>query len=332
MARRSRNSVLSIPAALEALGKFLRTIDPALAEAGGVCVDYEVVFTYVMPGGQRQEVTRECLTGKVEEGGTEWPLPGQYEIDVFDSEGSSLLQLDGGGPWVATHFDKDALVQMQKDKSDVQGSTAALIQTLQEESRIAIRQSRFDAEQTRGRESKLREELNVKQDVIGDLQRKMNAAIARADKSDAERELAEKRLKEAKDELDELEDRIASLKPHISMGVDMLVDRVGSFLGLPPANSDQPPAEDGTPSEGNDPPPPDAGDPAECLHSFLDKVLYDPAVMRPLVEQGAISWPEVRAMIWHHRKIDIGPTPDWGDGTPSEQSSSDPPQGDEKVA
>ncbi len=320
MARRRRHGVtLTIAAVLADVALFEKTIDPSLAEDGEASIDHEVQYTYIGPNGRRIGVTKEQLVGNGEN--DNWPLPGVYEIDIVNSEGNSVLP----EPWRAEHFDKDSLIESAKERDGNPG--AQLFAVLGEEARISIRNQRHEINHAQARERSAREDLEKQIDVNAQLQKEKNAAIAIAERADAEKDLAVKRQNVAEEALHALENELAYMKPQIAAAVDHGIAQFGKMLGVQgEATNDgepnAPPGEDGdATAQERAPAPPGADNPAAVLNDLLEKVVFNPDVCRELVEQGFLSWETVRAIVWVQRGVDLGSEPDWGD---EDQAASEP--------
>lgn len=299
MARRPERT-LTIAAALDAVAKYEKAADARAIDSATPILDRELTYTYISPAGKRIGVSRENLTGQIEG----WPLPGDYEIDVVDSNGESIPD----EPWRATEFDKDSLLAV---KTSGDNPANGLMSSIMEESRIIIRDQRIRINQAEARETKAREDLTAKIDLINDLQKKKNDAELAAGKAIADRDLANEKQKEAEAALAYLEDSMASMKPHIAMAVDHGLQRFGELLGATepdaaPSETEPPPAQD-----GEDPPPAGVDDRAKLMNDLLAAVIIDESMLMELTHRGVIPWAQARALYWLIKKKDIGEEPNW---------------------
>src|SRR6185369_8278962 len=132
--RRRANATLSLDAAFEQVERWKGEIEHPRGETeeGGLVepiIDYEIVVTYIAPGGtRRQEITEE--EAKKGRDGND-PLPGEYEIDAVDSNGQSIL----AEPWRATVYDPDSVKDLAKSGNE-QHPALQLFTAVGEEMRI----------------------------------------------------------------------------------------------------------------------------------------------------------------------------------------------------
>ena len=338
--RRRANATLSLDAALEQVERWKQEIEHPRGETaeGGLVepvIDYQIVITYIAPGGtRRQEVTeKEAKEGRDGSG----PLPGEYEIDAVDSNGESIL----AEPWKATVYDPDSVKELAKGGGSEQHPALALFTAAGEEARITIRDQRYEIEAARKREQKARDELNLKIDEIGRLMREKSNESLRADRAIAEMELAKGREKEALEAFEGLKAETESWRPHIAMAIDHGIERLGPMLmgesvpmasNDPPIESAQPQQQqqaqsDGPTFEGNDPPPPGAEDPRARASEFLETTVRNIDVLWMLVHEGAIPWELARAIYWNVTHVDLGPDePNW-DEVMGDNGEPDPQEG-----
>lgn len=325
MARRAR------PGVTPNLAAILRDIEiweSKINLPDGATVDYTFEYVWIGPQGKRQEIVKEQLTSGF---GDDWPMPGEYEITALDSNGEPIEE-----PWRATHFDKDSL-----SRGRPEDGPAALMLAMSEDARITIRNQRASIESAERREKTAKQELNIALDQIADLMRKQANLTLTAERAVADKDLAEGRQKEAEDAYAQLENDILEFRPHVQIAVDHGMARLGQILGVATdnvANSIGAGATD-SPSEtssqetydGADPPPPGCEKPMESLDELYEKIIYNPALCRYLVENGVISWDLVRRLIWLRRHVDLGDTPVWDDAETQDGTAAAPPEegGDE---
>jgi hypothetical protein len=277
--------------------------DYELTNAGQV-PDFKIVYYYLSgPQKQRMEVVKDqLLPGTVED----WPLPGEYEIDVLDSLNESLLE----EPWRAQHLDKDSLVRGARSDENP-------AQVLFEEYRIRLRNQAADRDRAEAKERKAKDELDVAEEKIRKLSRSNAEYQLAAEQAAARQAYAEEKQKEAEAAFEQLETENAELKPHIQMFFDHGFDRLVQFFGAAPAmaanNTGNAPSADGPPLQGNDPMPPGAEDPIGRLDDLFKAVIYDREICQHLVDQGILTWAQVRALVWCRTKVDLGPEPQWAE-------------------
>ena len=289
------STVLTLPALLQSLARWEAAIGP---NQGQTALDFRVVYTYVAADGRRLEILREQL----EEGRSDdWPLPGDYEIDVVDSVGASLLR----SPWRGVHFDRDAL----REPRTTRNAYDATLTQLLEESRIALRNSRADLDRAERRAKEAREELESKIDALAQVARERNAAICERDRAVADAELERTKRNDAELAFAELERDVEGFRPHLEMIVDHGIARTLELVGLGDAKSDS----SATPESDAASPPAGAEDPRARVSELMHAAIYNRGIARGLVEQGLLSWETLRALVWLDRGLDLGPTPEWGD-------------------
>ncbi len=309
MARRRSTTTQTISAALKELDAYISLIDVSVAEDGAASTDREIIYTFITKSKQRIGCTREQLEGK-SENGQDWPVAGDYEIDVVDSNEISLLDA-AGGPWRCCHFDKDSLTKVGDDAE--RSPMGALVSVLQEEARIEIKNQRGKIDAAERRETNAREELNRQIDVCGRLQREKNDAILRAERAIADKELAEGRQKEAEEALAYLESQVAHLEPQMKAAVDHVITRASQYLGMstvvPTGAANE--TTESVEEDDSGPAPPGAEDPQGTVEAIFQSTILNPVVCRELVEAGLLKWSDVRAAIWLAINVDVGEVPDW---------------------
>lgn len=322
--RRREGVTLTISAILADVATFEKEVDPSVAEDGSASIDHEVQYTYVAPSGRRMGVTKEQMQGK-EDG---WPLPGIYEVDIVNSNGDSILP---AGPWKAEHLDRDSLMKADEKEGN---PAVQLFTAMGEEARITIRNQRADINAAQARERAARDDLNTQIDVAAKLQKEKNAAIAIAERAEAEKELAEERQKVAEEALAQLQNEIAYMKPQIAEAVDHFISQTGKLLGVQdPTNDVRPATQDAeqsaNPSHAPDgsPAPPGAEEPRVVLNDLLERVIFNADVCEELVNQGVLSWETVRAIVWIQTGQDPGPEPVWPPAEEEPVADAEPQRG-----
>lgn len=326
--RRRPNSTLSLEAAFDQVARWKQEIEHPRGEGEDGApldpvIDYEIVITYIAPGGtRRQEVTED----QARKGRDGTPLPGEYEIDAVDSNGDSILP----EPWKATEYDPDAVKDLAKGNGVEQHPAVQLFAAAAENARIDLRDMRFEVNAARKREKDARDELNTKIDEIGRLHREKAAEQIKRERAEAEMNLAIAQRAEALEALEFLQKEVEGWKPHIAMAVDHGMQKLGALvMGESASNEQTQPSEaqgeaPATASDqpdtvmGDDPPPPGAEDPRARTIETIQALILNDETMIMLVREGFITWSLARAVRWNFTHVDIGEEPNWNEVMPDE--------------
>lgn len=299
-------------------------------------LDYRVVCLFTGPNRKQISIPRDHLKPGTAE---DWPMPGDYEIRVLDSNNEPMTD-----PWFASHFDKDTLTRARSGGDDM--NQLRLVLDANEDSRIQIRNQRAWLNEAEARERKAKDALNLAEDRVGELTRKIAAAEHARTKAEADRDVAFAKRDEAIAAAEQLEEELNTFKAPIAMFVDEGLEKLAQFFGVgapAPANNTGPSSAPGqdvaaagaaaAPGAGNpnpDPPPPGAEDPMQAvadLGVLFERCIYDREVLRQLVEAGVLEWEHVRRLVWYRLKVDLGPVPKWeewaaGDAPPAQQGAA----------
>lgn len=294
------------PGAVPTLAAALASLDDFMAEAtmptseGVAVIDPKPEFFFRAPGGL-SEIPREYLVNGQNSAG--WPVPGNYEIHVVDSDGNDLCD-----PWQARHMDNEELL-----KRNSEGNAEFLF----DEYKSRVRSQRAELEAAEARAKKLAAELAAKDEQIGKLTKNCSALTLANDRAMADKMLAEGRQKEAEDALAAMQEDVLTFQPIVQQGVDRVIERAIQIFGLPsfaPANQAAPSPQEPAPGAEQEqfPPAPSGIDPnPERYRTSLYGLVTDVWKLRPLVEHGFLSWEEARGIMWHIAKVDPGPVPRW---------------------
>lgn len=303
-----RQEQVTIRTALKALDEFVKELNPALADGdqSDISIDYSVIYTFIAANGRRLGVTRENLEGEIDG----WPMPGTYEILVVDSNGKPMHD----EPFTAVEIDKDEFLRGGGVSDNASG--LAYMQALQEEGRLSLRRIALERDQACAREKDALKAYREQLDVTTELQRKIGRYELAAERAIADKEIAEERLKESEEAREKLEADIAEFKPQIREMVDRGVAHFGKFLGLP-SNETESQATDAQATateparEGDDPRPACAADPRQDTLTLLAAVLGDDDVVAHLVQDGVLTWDQVRSVWYGLTGKDLGDEPNW---------------------
>ncbi len=299
--RRTRpGAVPTLAAALTSLDDFLAEVATPMGD-GIAVIDPKPEFFFRGPGGKLREIPRDYLVNGQNSAG--WPVPGDYEIHVVDSDGNDLCD-----PWLACHIDNEELL-----KRNSEGNAEFLF----DEYKTRVRSQRAELESAETRAKKLATELSIKDEQIGKLTKACSALTLANDRAMADKTLAEGRQKEAEDALAAMQEDVLTFQPIVQQGVDRVIERAIQIFGLPnfaPANQAAPSTQEPAPGPEQEqgPPTPSGIDPnPERYRSSLYGLVTDVWKLRPLVEHGFLTWEEARGIMWHIAKVDPGPAPRW---------------------
>lgn len=314
-----------IPGVTPSLADALQQIEEWERDAGMPGDDqvlaYHVVCHFLStPNRKPMSVPREHLKpGALDD----WPMPGDYEIRIVDSNNANLTD-----PWYATHFDRES-IQRASRTDDSSNNPARMFLDFTEDQRIQIRNQRAWLNEAESRERRAKHDLNLAEDRVSELTRKLTAAEHARVKAEADRDVAQAQRQEAIDAAEQLEEELNTFKAPIAMFVDEGLDKLAQFFGMGAraANNTTAPssgAQDigaagaaAAPGAGNpnpDPPPPGADDPLQAitdLNAMFERCIYDREILRKLVEAGVFEWDLVRRLVWYRLKVDLGPEPKW---------------------
>jgi len=332
-----------IPGVTASLADVLQQLEEWERDAGMAgedhVIDYRVVCLFSGPNKKPHSIPREYLKPGAAE---EWPMPGDYEIRVVDSNGDLITDA-----WTASHFDKETLTRARSTGDDF--NPIRLMLDANEDNRIQIRHQRAWVNEAEAREQKAKAELRLSEDRVTELQRKLTAAEHAKGKAEAERDVALEQRQEAVEAAELLEEELATFKAPIAMFVDEGLAKLSQFfgVGVPAANTTGPssstaPAGNGdpdvsaagaaaAPGAGNpnpDPPPPLADDPMQAVQDLgmlFERCIFDREVLRQLVEAGVLEWEHVRRLVWYRLKVDLGPVPKWTEWAAGDAPPAAPP-------
>lgn len=288
-------------------------------------VMYRVLYLFIGADKVRREVKLEQLKGTGAGNPDDpWPKPGFYEIHVLNQEGQDLVT-----PWRAEHVTNEMMLRRPEE------STAALLSTIQEESRIVIFQQRARATEAERNEQKMREELRAAIKRQDELTRENAGLTLSAEDADRRMKIAEGRYKQLEKDYQGLEDSIASLRPQIQMFVDAGFQKLAHAIGLPIDVSNDTSSQNNPEQQDWDPPPPGAEDPDARADEFMLLIL-DPRRLRSLVEAGFLTWSQARALVWMRTKRTLPEwhvwIANWDDFVAAWDEAYGTTQGQEKVA
>ena len=332
-----------IPGVTASLADVLEQLEQWERDAGmpgdDQVLDYHVVCIFTGPDKKPSSVPRAHLKPGAAE---EWPMPGEYEIRVLDSNNAPLTDA-----WFARHFDKDSLTRARNPD---EGNPMRIVLDMTEDQRIQIRNQRSWIDQAESRERKAKDQLALAEDRVSELTRKLTAADHAKTKAEADRDVAFEQRQEALNAAEQLEEELNTFKAPIAMFVDEGLEKLAQFfgVGVRAANNTQAPssgttssgapdvaaagaaATPGTANPNPDPPPPGAEDPMQAvqdLGDLFERCIYDREVLRQMIEAGVLDWELVRRLVWYRMKVDLGPTPKWtewaaGDAPPAAQQGA----------
>lgn len=306
MARKRANHV-SIHTALEAVDEFVVRLNPAINDAGAdddaprATFDHKIEYVYISPNKSIPPtgVSRGHLDGTIDG----WPMPGTYEIWVTDSNGEELHP----EAFVAVQHDPASMVKSEDGPAN---HVMNLINASAEDARITIQRQRAAINAAEDRERKARIDFQNQIDVTTKLQREHANLILRAERAEADAELARQRQAEAEAGVRELEDRMATAQPYISEVVDQGLQKIGGLLGIPmPANEKNAAPE--VDRKNDDPPPPGVENTKAAVDRFFQTTLGNDELLASMVQDGIITWADARVIWYSLTGKDLGDEPDW---------------------